>query len=241
MNPQVLTRQEFLEKLTAPFELEAVEWRVGRTNAKSNGGKATKGQALAYIDARTVADRLDDVVGSENWGNSYHSLPNGVVICNLTLTYPWQNQHGSQYEQTKADGAGSTDFEPEKGSLSDAFKRSAVRFGIGRYLYGLDSPWVDLTDKGQIEDKDRKKLDELYLRKITELGWGGRQNVVAYKLLSHALKTLLTQPSDVETFRSATKGMVSTLPVDMRRHLEEQLARVGASREYEAVQSTEDA
>jgi hypothetical protein len=49
----------------------------------------------------------------------------------------------------KADGAGDTDVEAEKGALSDAFKRAAVRWGVGRYLYGLPSPWVELEKKGR--------------------------------------------------------------------------------------------
>jgi hypothetical protein len=32
--------------------------------------------------------------------------------------------------------------EADKGGISDAFKRAAVKWGIGRYLYDLKSPWV---------------------------------------------------------------------------------------------------
>jgi hypothetical protein len=42
----------------------------------------------------------------------------------------------------KSDGAGETQVEGEKGAISDALKRAAVKWGIGRYLYDLDSPWV---------------------------------------------------------------------------------------------------
>ncbi|MCP5002531.1 MAG: hypothetical protein GY941_01065, partial [Planctomycetes bacterium] len=42
---------------------------------------------------------------------------------------------------TKSDGAGDTKVEAEKGSISDAFKRAAVKWGIGRYLYSLDAVW----------------------------------------------------------------------------------------------------
>jgi hypothetical protein len=46
-------------------------------------------------------------------------------------------------------GAGDSDVEAEKGAISDAFKRAAVKWGIGRYLYDLDSPWVDLVPAGK--------------------------------------------------------------------------------------------
>ncbi len=38
---------------------------------------------------------------------------------------------------TKSDGAGDTNIEAEKGGISDALKRAAQKFGIGRYLYYL--------------------------------------------------------------------------------------------------------
>jgi hypothetical protein len=48
----------------------------------------------------------------------------------------------------KSDGAGDSDVEAEKGAVSDAFKRAAVKWGVGRYLYDLDSPWVALEKRG---------------------------------------------------------------------------------------------
>jgi hypothetical protein len=38
--------------------------------------------------------------------------------------------------------AGDSDVEEEKGAISDAFKRAAVKWGIGRYLYDMPTPWV---------------------------------------------------------------------------------------------------
>jgi hypothetical protein len=67
----------------------------------------------------------------------------------------------------KADGAGDSDIEAEKGALSDAFKRAAVRWGIGRYLYKLKSPWVALKAFGNsyaIADEAKAELDGI-LRK----------------------------------------------------------------------------
>lgn len=42
-------------------------------------------------------------------------------------------------------------MESTKGGLSDAMKRAAVQFGIGRYLYKLDSIWVPLKDGKYLE------------------------------------------------------------------------------------------
>lgn len=127
---------EFFDKLAAPFDADQVSWRVGSTNADK-----TKGLALAYLDARDVMDRLDLVCGPAGWQCRY-SHANGKTVCDIGIKcdgeWVW-----------KADGAGDTDVEAEKGALSDAFKRSAVRWGIGRYLYGLGNTWVELEPAGR--------------------------------------------------------------------------------------------
>ena len=64
----------------------------------------------------------------------------GRVICTLSIA-DMDNQ-GKTVWIAKSDGAGSTDVEGDKGGISDAFKRAAVKWGIGRYLYDLDAPWV---------------------------------------------------------------------------------------------------
>jgi len=105
-----------LEMLKSPFSKSELKWRQGRG-----------GMQLAYIDARCAMKRLDDVVGIDGWQDSYKSLE-GRTVCELSLKI-----NGAWI--TKTDGAGDTNIEGEKGGLSDAFKRAAVKFGVGRYLY----------------------------------------------------------------------------------------------------------
>lgn len=131
-------------RLKAKFPKHEIKWRIGATNGRKNRDgswekEPTLGLPLAYIDARAVMDRLDDVVGPDNWSNRFEETPTGRVICYLTI-----------FGITKADGAGATDMEGEKGGLSDAFKRAAVHFGIGRYLYApSDQVWVPVVVKGR--------------------------------------------------------------------------------------------
>lgn len=125
-----------LAKLKAPFPPDRISWRVGSTN-----GDKTKGMALGYIDARDVMERLDDVCGPGGWQCSYPHA-NGKTVCAISIKI------GDEWV-SKADGAGDTDFEAEKGALSDAFKRAAVRWGIGRYLYDLAAPWVAIEQRGK--------------------------------------------------------------------------------------------
>lgn len=117
------------DALAAEFPREAINWRC-QTLTK-NGDK---GLALAYIDARDVMRRLDEACGPAGWQDRYE-VHGTKTICYLSLKI------GEEWI-TKADGAGDTDVEAEKGSISDAFKRVAVKWGIGRYLYDVPAPWV---------------------------------------------------------------------------------------------------
>ena len=113
------------DELKEPFDRKVVHWRVGATNAKKLGCKpweATKGIALAYIDARDVMKRLDDVM-PDMWQDRYPF--EGCCEIGLKIDGEWL---------WRANGAGVTDVEGEKGQYSDAFKRAAVLWGVGRYL-----------------------------------------------------------------------------------------------------------
>lgn len=139
------------EALKAPFEPSAISWRVGNTNAKKLGVKpweATKGSALAYIDARDVMRRLDAVVGMENWQCKYPFQ--GCCELSIRIGGEWI---------TKSNLAGETQVEAEKGQASDAFKRAAVLWGVGQYLYDLPFIWIDLQS-GAIPDEVKKSLTD---------------------------------------------------------------------------------
>lgn len=137
---------DIFDKLKAPFPIEDVEWRVGATTKDG-----TRGLALAYIDARHVMDRLDEVVTPAGWQCRY-SHAGEKTVCELGLVTALHNVDGVPDSAAwiwKADGAGDTDVEAAKGALSDAFKRAAVRWGIGRYLYKLPSIWVGIEPQGR--------------------------------------------------------------------------------------------
>lgn len=127
--------------LKAPLPPSRISWRVGSTNAAKD-----RGMALAYIDARDVQDRLDAVCGPENWQCRY-ALLGQTTVCEIGIYCVNDSEIGEWV--WKADGAGVTDFEAEKGALSDAFKRAAVKWGIGRYLYDVDAPWVAIEGAGK--------------------------------------------------------------------------------------------
>lgn len=127
-----------LSNLYAEFPRASVHWRIQGAPYERNG--KFHGMALAYIDARDVMDRLDEAVGPENWQSRYKETQSGRVIGSIGIRI------GDDWVW-KSDGAGGTHVEAEKGGISDALKRAAVLWGIGRYLYRLDSPWVECVVK----------------------------------------------------------------------------------------------
>lgn len=139
------------EKLAAPFKVTAISWRVGSTN-----GEKTKGMALAYIDARDAQDRLNEVCGPFGWQCKHEVSNDKRVTCHVAIRDP-----ESLEWVWKSDGAGETDYEGEKGSYSDSFKRACVKWGVGRYLYDVPSPWVAIEQRGKtyvIPDAAQKDL-----------------------------------------------------------------------------------
>lgn len=148
-----------LADLKIPFAPSKISWRIGSTNADK-----TKGMALAYIDARDVQDRLDEVCGVDGWQCRYVPMHDKKTVCEIGV-FIRREYTGLPIEWIwKSDGAGDSDIEAEKGALSDAFKRAAVRWGIGRYLYDLESPWVAITAAGRsfkIADHEYKRLEAL--------------------------------------------------------------------------------
>lgn len=127
-----------LAKLREPFAANEIEWRIGQAGVNTRG---TYAKVLAYITNRAIMERLDDVCGPENWRNEFRYEQNGAVLCGISvkLSGEWV---------TKWDGAENTDIEAVKGGLSNAMKRAAVQWGIGRYLYDLEEGWATIGENG---------------------------------------------------------------------------------------------
>lgn len=152
---------EQAKRLEYPFTPDEIEWRVLRTTKDK-----TKGQVAAYVDSRAIQYRLDSVLGRENWKNEFVTVQgtnNDTTshICTLSIYYSERGEWIS-----KSDGAGSTDIEPVKGGLSNAFKRAASMWGIGRYLYGLKNIWANLDEYKAIDKSEYDRLNDLYVKYV---------------------------------------------------------------------------
>lgn len=125
--------RDLFDRLMEPFAQTEVKF-------KPQSVKGNRCLALAYIDARHVMDRLDNVMLLGNWRDEYTILNDGSVQCRLSLRingeWVYHEDVGSRSEQPD-------DGDKMKSAFSDALKRAAVKFGIGRYLYRLGQEWVD--------------------------------------------------------------------------------------------------
>ena len=99
------------------------KWRVQSTNQYGC-------TCVAYVDARDVQDLFDEVVGAEHWQCKYEEHK-GNLFCSIGVTFKeggwvWKSDCGTE-----------SNIEKQKGESSDAFKRAAVMWGVGRFLYSL--------------------------------------------------------------------------------------------------------
>ena len=197
--------------LAAPFPPERVSWRVGSTNAEK-----TRGLALAYISARDVMARLDDVCGPAGWSRRYVPMSNGTTCCELGLRidgeWVW-----------KSDGPGATDYEAEKGAYSDAFKRAAVNWGVGRYLYDLVSPWVAVEQRGRsyVIRKDESARLVALLKAICDAKTMSKAAVRrsgGYPRLERAIRAAKTLKA-LQVLWEREQGTIALWPEDWREHI----------------------
>lgn len=126
-------------------------WRV-----QSFSKNKPMASCVAYIDARDVMDLLDEVVGAENWQSDYKDVGNGVfagIGIKVDNEWVWKWDTGAE-----------SAIEKEKGEASDSFKRAAVKWGVGRFLYSLDIKYVDANEvqtqsnKPYVVDKQGKRV-----------------------------------------------------------------------------------
>lgn len=141
-----------LNKLKDPFPEEDIEWRVQRSGIT---GAKPWAMVIPYVTNRAIMIRLDEVVGVANWKNEFTTGPDSGVLCGISI-----KPHDEWI--TKWDGASNTNIEAVKGGLSGAMKRAAVQWGIGRYLYNIESMWAVFDENG----KHKAKIDNKYFKWI---------------------------------------------------------------------------
>ena len=107
---------------------------------------------LMYQDARRVQKVLDATYGPLNWQREYYEA-NSMLFCKIGV----RNSETGEWIW-KSDTGSSGGLEEEKSLASDAFKRAAVSWGIGRELYSIPSIRVELNPKDYYNDEFKQSF-----------------------------------------------------------------------------------
>jgi hypothetical protein len=195
----VETFKEAAPLLRRPFTPEAVRFKI-----------QTGTLAVAYIDARLVAERLN-MVCPQLWSDAYEQSAKGMV-CHLTVDGITRTDYGDGYVG--------------KGLFSDAFKRAAIKFGVGVSLYSIPSTWLDdghIAKNGTINAAGMTFLRGRYATWLTNIG-----------------KAAFGEPLDHgDTAESAGDVEALVTPADVDAPTEEQRAEAKALCEELGIEGTE--
>jgi len=139
-----------MEILKAPFLKTELEWRIQRSGLKGDG--TPYAAIVPYVDARAIMERLDNAVGPGNWATRYEHA-NGGVLCALSIKIgdEWVAKTDGAEVPVEKDTSGQH-IDPVKTSLTNAFKRAAVQWGIARELYGMEA-FAVFSSKGKYQAK----------------------------------------------------------------------------------------
>lgn len=139
--------KQLLDKLSQPIPFS---WRV-----QSRNKDKTKAFCSAYIDARDVMRVLDEHC---IWQVQYQEIA-GFVFCGIGINVDgeqyWRWDCGQRIENNPQDQMYD---QAGKSAASDAFKRAAVMWGIGRFLYDLEMVTLNCDQYGNPVDEKGNRI-----------------------------------------------------------------------------------
>lgn len=164
---------EIVNKLRQPFALEHIRWKI-QTNPKEG---QEHGVVVVFVDARTIAAHLDDVVPGQ-WSTDYTLPPITVGLpaleCRLTVCGVTRCDVGTVAPSKTADA-------DTKDLYSDAFKRAAVQYGIGAFLYRFPQVRAKVEKFGSTYYLTRESQAEL--KALTQAVVRGDERLPSFKAL----------------------------------------------------------
>lgn len=131
-------------RIAAPVAPEAIAWRQDGRVIQRDGKYVAR--FVAYIEANTVRERLDDVVPGE-WDLTLDLLPAVAAVDDSADAAACSFKARLQILGVIREDVGTgRDY---KQAATDAFKRAAVRFGIAHELYAYGPNWVEVDGDGR--------------------------------------------------------------------------------------------
>jgi hypothetical protein len=136
-----------IEALTRPISPEEIEWRIVNKPSEKNKYKMS---VAPYIDSRCVMERFDEAFGWDGWSDSLLVTPDGKGMI-ITVEVNTAAGRIQKSDSVTIDHEKNKDVDAMKTAASDAIKRVAVKFGVGRDLYNY--PKVAIQVKPTDSDK----------------------------------------------------------------------------------------
>ncbi len=167
---------DITKRLEAPFE--KIRWRIQSSVKGRKDPEKLYGIYMAYIDQRDVTDRLNEVVGADNWEFAWQEIQVSTEsYIEPEIEGTWKNVPEKKIVKTKYAVKGiltvmgntkedvgyavmEEDKAPLKSAVSDALKRCGVQFGIGKFLYSLGTQVIELDPKTK-KPKDASHIEKL--------------------------------------------------------------------------------
>jgi hypothetical protein len=144
-----MDKTDLWSALAAPLPAGAISWRQDGRAVERDGRWIAR--FVAYVDANTVRERLDAVVPGE-WDLTLDLLPPLVAREDDDAQHAGFPQPASFKARLQILGVIREDVgtgRDYKAAATDAFKRAAVRFGIGHELYAMEPNWVQVDGEGR--------------------------------------------------------------------------------------------
>ena len=129
-------------RIAAPLNPNTIEWRQDGKPINRDGRFLAR--FVAYVEAGTVRERLDSIVPGE-WDLTLSPL-NDMVAHEGSTTFRAFKARLQILGVVREDVGEGDSY---KSAATDAFKRAAVRFGIGHELYQMEQLWVELDGDGK--------------------------------------------------------------------------------------------
>lgn len=125
-------------------KLRADEIQVRPTDTKRKGSCLL----LLYQDARCAMNILDETVGQFGWQKQYQNI-NGNIYCGIGI----KNENEWVWKWDNGSFTAKEDDMQSKADASDATKRAAVCWGIGRELYATPKLKIQCPDSYYFNDR----------------------------------------------------------------------------------------
>ncbi len=144
------------DQLCAAWPAEAVDIRPGQITEE---GDKVMALAIPFVHPRFYAERLDRVVGAENWQDQFASWTTRVIIYRLSIFLHTKQSTGRE------GGSPTHKYSTRDNALTAeerAFESANSKFGLGRYLALLPPVWGEFNRATGSFESPRELVEQMY-------------------------------------------------------------------------------